>query len=216
MRKVITVLLFLMITGTGFSQFSVRGGMGITFISIPSLVDYLNYQSIAPSNQQVGIFSSAVIFSGEVDYMLDKKHELGFEGAYLINSYTYNEDLGIYKLNYDIFMPSVIYYYVIRDKGYNLKFGGGAGLRFVNLTQQWPATPSSQNYSSTGFGFLLRADGNTILSKNLYVNIGFDLRYDFNGKPKNGGSYLFNKNNQQNVSFNAFSAGIRLGVTYYF
>ncbi len=216
MRKILAVIIFLTITGTGFSQFAVRGGMGITFISIPSLVDYLNNQSIAPSNQQVGIFGSAVIFSGEVDYILNNNHEIGVEAAYLMNSYNFNQDMGLYKLNYGIFMPSVVYYYVIKDKGYNLKFGGGAGLRFVDLTQQWPATPSGQNYSSTGFGFLLRADGNTILSQDLYVNIGFDLRYDFNGKPKNGSSYLLNKTNQQNVSFNSFSAGIRLGITYYF
>ncbi len=216
MRKVITVIIFLTITGTGFSQFAVRGGMGITFIDIPSLVDYLNNQSIAPANQQLGIFSSAVMFSGEFDYVLNPSHEVGIEAAYLINSYTFGQDLGLYKLNYGIFMPSVIYYYVIRRKGFNIKFGGGLGLRFVNLNQQWPATPSGQNYSSSGFGFLLRADGNTILSENLFVNIGFDLRYDLNGKPYGSGSYLVNKNNQQDVSFNSLSAGVRLGITNYF
>lgn len=216
MRKIATVIIFITLTGTGFSQYAARAGMGITYIDIPSLVDYLNNQSIAPSNQQVGIFSSAVTFSAEADYILNPKHEIGIEAAYLINSYNFNEDLGIYKLNYGIFMPSVIYYYVIRDKGYNLKFGGGVGIRFVSLTEQWPATPSGQNYSSSGFGFLIRADGNTILSRNLFVNIGFDARYDFNGKPKDGNNYLVNKNNDQVVSFNSFSAGVRLGVTYYF
>lgn len=216
MRKIITVIIFLTLSGTGFSQIAVRGGMGITFIDIPSLVDYLNNQSIAPADQQVGIFSSAVTFSGELDYILNQNHEIGIEAAYLINSYTFGQDLGLYRLNYGIFMPSVIYYYVIRRKGFNIKFGGGLGLRFVNLTQQWPATPSGQNYSSSGFGFLLRADGNTILSEDLYVNIGFDLRYDLNGKPYGNRSYLVNKSNQQDVSFNSFSACVRLGLTYYF
>lgn len=218
MKKFTVLFIFLILSGKAFSQYDVRGGMGISFINIPSLVDYLNYQGYAPSDQQVGIFSSAVNFSGEVDFPLNKNHELGIEAAYLINSYNFTNSLGLgtYKLDYGIIMPSVIYYYVIRDKSYNLKFGGGGGVRFVHVTQQKPATPSAQNYNSTGFGFLLRADGNTILSQDLYVNLGFDLRYDFNGKPKNGSQYLVNRNNQKNVSFNAFSAGIRLGITYSF
>ena len=216
MKKIIIVLLFMSISTAAFCQNDVRGGMGITFISIPALVDYINNQGIAPANQQIGIFSSAVIFSGEADYSLNANHQLGVEVAYLINSYTFGQSIGLYKLDYGIVMPSVIYYYVIRDTGFNIKFGAGAGVRFVNLSQQWPATPSAQSYSSTGFGLLFRADGNTFLSKDLFVNLGFDLRYDVNGKPKDGSQYLVNKTNQQNVSFNAFSAGIRLGMTYSF
>ena len=141
---------------------------------------------------------------------------MGLEVAYLINSHNYSYILGVYKLSYQILMPTVVNYYVISGKGYTFKFGGGVGLRFVSADQQLPATPSVINYSSTGFGFLLKADGNTLLSGNLYANIGVDLRYDFNGEPKSSSGYLYNNVYKKNVNFNALSAGIRLGLSYIF
>lgn len=215
MKFAYTLLIILFTASTSFSQFEVRGGMGISFVNMPSVIDYLN-QNFAPSDQQLGTFNSAVTFSVEGDYMLKNNYELGLEVAYLINSHNFSYVLGIYKLNYGIVMPTVVNYYVIRGKGYSFKFGGGIGLRFVSADQQLPGTPSAINYSSLGFGFLLKADGNTLLSGNLYANIGADLRYDFNGEPKNGSNYLFNNIYKKNVNFNALSAGIRLGITYTF
>jgi hypothetical protein len=34
------------------------------------------------------------------------------------------------------------------------------------------------NYTAMGAGFVLKAEGNTLLSDNLYALIGVDLRYD--------------------------------------
>jgi hypothetical protein len=58
-------------------------------------------------------------------------------------------------------------------------------------------------------GFLLKADGNTLLSGSLYANIGADLRYDINGKYTNAGT-------GREIKLDAFSVGIRLGITYIF
>ncbi len=198
-----------------FERFDLRGGMGISFVNMPSLTDYLN-ENFAASNQQLGTFGSAVTFSGEAGYLLNDHYEIGIEAAYLINSYNYSYSLGTYKLNYGIFMPTLLYYYVIKGEGYDFKFGGGIGPRFVSADQQLPGTPSAQTYNSTGFGLLLKADGNTLLSGNFYANIGVDLRYDFNGEPKSGNQYLVNNVYNKNVNFNALSAGIRLGVSYIF
>lgn len=215
MKYVFALLLALAVTSFSFSQVDLRGGMGVYFVNMPSVIDYLN-QNFAPADQQLGNFNSAVIFSGEGGYMLNKNYELGLEVAYLINSYNFSYTLGVYKLNYGIVMPSIVNYYVISGKGYSFKFGGGIGLRFVKADQQLPATPSAISYTSTGFGFLLKADGNTLLSGNLYANIGADLRYDFNGEPKSSSGYLVNNVYKKNVNFNALSAGIRLGITYLF
>jgi hypothetical protein len=182
---------------------------------MPSLIDYLN-QNFAPADQQLGTFNSAIVFSGEGGYLLNNHYEVGLEVAYLVNSHNYSYDLGIYHLNYSIVMPTIVNYYVLRGNGYDFKFGGGIGIRFVNANQQLPGTPNSVSYKSTGFGFLLKADGNTLLSGNLYANIGVDVRYDFNGKPKSGNGYLENHIDNSTINFNALSAGIRLGVSYIF
>jgi len=216
MKFLYVLIICLTISSTSFSQYYVRAGMGITFVSMPSLIDYLN-QNFALPNQQLGTFNSAIVFSGEGGYLLNDHYEVGLEVAYLINSHNYSNNYGgIYKLNYSIIMPTVVNYYVLRGNGYDFKFGGGVGIRFVNADQQLPAKPSAVTYKSTGFGFLLKADGNTLLSGNLYANIGVDVRYDFNGKPKSGNGYFVNNVDNTNVNFNALSAGIRLGVSYIF
>lgn len=215
MKYLSAFIFFLIINGTAYSQYYIRGGMGVGFAATPSLTDYLN-ENFAASDQQQGTFNTSIVFSGEGGYLLTGSYEIGLEVAYMINSYNYSYSLGVYRLNYGIIMPTLVNYYVIRGNGYDFKFGGGIGPRFVSADQQLPGSPSAVTYSSTGFGLLLKADGNTILSGNLYANIGLDLRYDFNGKPKNGSRYLYNNVINENVNFNALSAGIRLGVSYIF
>jgi hypothetical protein len=215
MKYLTVILLFMTFTVASFSQVSVRGGMGISFVSMPSLTDYLN-QNFVPPDQQLGTFNSSVIFSGEGYVTVRKNYEVGIEVAYLLNSYTFDYTLGHYQMAYDIIMPSLTGYYVISGTGFNFKFGAGVGPRFVSANETLPARPSADNYTSTGFGVLLRAEGNTLLGGNLYANIGADLRYDFNGEPKNGGKNLYNNVYGKNVNMNSFSAGLRLGVTYIF
>lgn len=214
MKKYIFLIFAVLgIAGTSYSQYDFRAGMGISFVATPSLVDYLNQDLY----QQIGVFNSAIVFSGEAGYFVNDSYEIGVDFAYMLNSYNFSfGSSGNYKLSYDFIMPTLVNYYVIKGTGYDFKFGGGIGPRFTSADQQLPATPSAITYNSIGFGFLLKAEGNTLLSDNLYANIGVDLRYDFNGKPKNGSTYLVNTNNNENVNFNSLSAGIHLGVSYIF
>jgi hypothetical protein len=107
-------------------------------------------------------------------------------------------------------------YYVIAGAGYNFKLGGGVGLRFVNADQRIRGINISETYTSTGFGFILKAQGNTLLGGNLYANIGAQLRYDINGEPENEAGPLYNGAVSENVNFYSLSAGVSLGVTYIF
>ena len=216
MKFIVSIIFTAVLSASAVAQYSVRAGMGISFVSSSSLTDYIN-ENFAPSNQQLGTFNSAINFSGELDYSVNQTYQVGLDMAYLINSYTFSSIGGIYKMNYEILMPTLVNYYVISGEGYSFKFGGGVGPRFVNVNEQLPGTPSGVNYASTGFGILLRVDANTLLSKNLFANIGGDLKYDINGKPSNNGKYLVNINaNNSDVNFNMFSAVLHLGLTYTF
>jgi hypothetical protein len=213
-KTVFSIFITLFIAGTSYSQYDIRAGLGISLVSTPSLIDYLN-QHFAPSNQQLGVFNTSVVFSGEGGYFVDDNHEIALEVAYQLNSYNFSYNPGEYSLSYDFIMPTFIYYYLIKGTGYNLKFGGGLGPRFTSADEKPQFSPSTK-YSSIGLGFLAKADGNTLLSDKLYANIGVDLRYDFNGSPKNGSSYLVNTTNNKNVNFNSLSIGIHIGVSYIF
>jgi len=214
-----TALIFLMIIISDFSlaQIELKGTMGINFLSIPSVYDYLNESDFTAPGQELPTFSSAVIFTGEVGTFLNKSFELSIEVPYQIYSYTENVGLGQYELAYNSVLPSVMAYYVLLGSGYNIKFGGGAGVRFVSVTEskKWQGTEDS--FSSVGFGGLLRAEANTALAENVYANLGFDLRYDINGEPENSnGSTLENKVKGENVNFDTFSLGVKLGISYLF
>ena len=119
--------------------------------------------------------------------MVSEKYEVGLDVAYRIYSYTYANGLGSYDLTYHNLMPTIVNYYVISGSGYQFKFGGGIGVRFPNAKEALPGSTSSQTYTGTGIGLLLRASGNTQISSNFYANILFDIRYDFNGNLKNNG-----------------------------
>lgn len=216
MKKLFTILFFLLFLKVSFSQIEIKGAMGIDFISAPSLTDYLN-QNFAPSFDQLGTFNSAVNFSLEGDYFLSKNYQVGIEISYLINSFTFGSDLGQYDLSYNIISPALINYYVLPGLGYEFKFGGGIAFPFVIADESLPGTGITTTYNSNGVAFLLRAEGNTLLDGNFYINIGGDLKYSINGKPKNNGNYLINTSfNDEKVNFNSFSAEVRLGITYKF
>ncbi len=199
-----------------FPQISLRGGMGINFISTPTLRDYLNDGHFAPINNQVATFNTAINFSGEMDFRAAKNYELGVEVAYLYNSFTFSPNGGRYELSYGVVMPTIVNYYVIDGQGYNFKFGGGLGIRFASISVLPEFTPTSNNYSSVGFGILLRALGNTALGSNVYANITGDIRYDINGTPKNNGSPILDPTFGNNVNLNSLSVGLSLGITYIF
>lgn len=196
-----------------FPQVELRAGMAIDFASMPSLKDYIN--QIA-GTELLGSLNSAIVFSGEADYSLSENYSLGIDAGYLINSYTTVYDLGKYEFSYNIISPSLVNYYVIRGAGYHFKFGGGLGPRFVIADQMLPGTGITETYKSTGFGVILRADGNTLLGGNVYANIGADVKYDFNGEPKHNGKNLLNRIIPENVSMNSLSFGLRLGLSYLF
>jgi len=213
MKKILTVVLILNCFSVMNAQGELKAVMGINFMSIPSMQDYLN-QNFAPSNDQLGSFVSSVIFAGEGGLFLNENFERTVEVAYQIYSYTTTGVSGQYNLTYNNLMPSVLAYYVLGSDGYNLKFGGGIGIRFPAVDESLPATGSTITYTFTGYGIIAKAEGNTLLGGDVYANIGAEIRYDVNGEPENNGTTLFNIVQEENVNFNTFSLGVRLGITY--
>jgi hypothetical protein len=214
MRYFFLYIVIIIFTGTASAQYEISVRMGIDFINSPSVVDYIN-QNYSPPGERLPDFNSAVIFSVEGGYNLNESYQIAVEGGYLINSYTNTTLEGKYELSYNIIMPSVMNYYVIAGNGYNFKFGGGAGLRFVNVEQRTRGIDVYETYTSTGFGFILKAQGNTLLGGGFYANIGAQIRYDINGEPENNEGPLYD-GVSNNVNFNSLSAGVSLGVTYIF
>lgn len=197
-------------------QNQLRVSMGIDFINSPSLIDYINQSNFSSDGSQLPSFNTAVNFSGEYGKLFNENFQLSVELAYLLYSYNASNINGRYDISYYLIMPSLMAFYVVSGKGYDFKFGGGAGIRFLSVDETLPASARSDNYTSTGFGAIIRAEGNTLLGGNVYANIITDIRYDINAEPKGNNGNLRNNVLNENVNFNSLSVGIKLGVSYFF
>ncbi len=202
MKKLLILLIFPVITN--FAQPDFSAGMGISFVTAPDLRDYINYNF--GQGNQLATFNSVVEFFGEVDFPVNDNWDLGVE--YAVNIFSYNTPIfgtGIYEISYNQHMPSALIYYVVKGEGYKIKLGGGAGYRYVALDEKIIETVS---YSSSGFGMLLRAQGLTLLSGNLYAYIGGDMRLDFPAE--------IVREQTDNIKLNSLAFGVKLGVSYLF
>ncbi len=209
-RIFVAVLIFISISSTN-AQVDIAGGMGISFVASPSLSDYLNY-NISSSND-LGTFNTTAEFYGEVDYTILPKLQIGFEYVFALYGYSTLLTGLNYELDYVHHKPSVLGYYVISGEGYKFKFGGGVGVRIVNLSEKKIVT---SDYSSTGFGVLGRIQGHTTLGGNFYANVGSTIRYDAPGEPANGDVKIEDTITNESVNINSFSVSVNIGFSYFF
>ena len=210
MKKILISLFIIIAFVSSFAQKQneVRGSMGIDFVSIPSLKEYIDQLPY----EELTDFNAAVNFSGSYGRMISESYQLQAELGYLLYSFNSNGIDGQYDLTYSLVMPSILNYYVLNGTGYNFKFGGGVGLRYLSIDESLPGTGSSDNYSSTGYGFILRTEGNTAIAENVYAHIAADVRYDVISEAEP--SALGNKIGD--VNFSSLSFGLRLGISYQF
>ncbi len=205
MKKIIFILfLSLLVANNIFAQIDVVTGMGISFVYNPSLNDYLDLRS---PTEEVKAFSSTAEFFGEIDYSVSEKYQIGIEYVYTLFDFS-STYAGSYTLSYTHQKPSLLAYYVISGEGYKFKFGAGAGVRIVNLTENIIV---DEEFSAFGFGLLARAQGHTKLGDDFYANIGGTMRTDFAGTPSNS-----NNNFHNDINLNSFSVSVDLGISYFF
>lgn len=196
------------------AQVDIVGGMGISFVYNPSLNDYIKNNWAV---EEVQSFSSTAEFYGEVDYSISSKYQIGLEYVYSLYGYSSFKNNMNYELDYAHHKPSILGYYVISGEGYKFKFGGGVGIRTVELTESIGTTEKgAQKFSTTGFGILGRVQGHTALGENLYANIGSTIRYDAPGEPANGETKLHDTLTNGDVNINSFSVSVNIGFSYFF
>jgi hypothetical protein len=211
MKKIFLLLPVFLVFTNIHAQYDLNISMGLDFKSSSSLRDYINSGFSMPGNQ-MPTFKSSINFGIETDYEITNSLYIGAEYNLQIDSYNNSfGNGGIYDLSYNNHRPSVLTYYSVNGDGFKFKFGGGFGLRYVALTEKLIAR---DEYSASGFGFILRAVGNTLMSKNFYALIGVDVRYDLIGNLSNNKKTLINNFTGEKLNLISLSVGIFLGVTF--
>lgn len=211
MKKNIFIIFVLMISANVFAQWEISGGMGINIANTSSVENYINDTGYSFGGDKIKAFNTTVSFFVEIDYQLNDKYQLGIEFNATKYSYT-NSTLFRYEFNYNLYKPSILFYYLIPGNGYKFKLGGGLGYRFGDVEE---INILTSDYKTSGFGLVAKAIGNTTLGGDLYAYIGVDLRYDFTGAIEDNGYKIINLSDNEEVNLNNLSAGIQLGITYY-
>lgn len=205
-KKIFSMLLFF--SSLTFAQIDISTGMGLNFFSAPDLRDYINSNFV--SSDELGSFNTSADFFGEIGYNIvqnDQKRYYQIAVEYTFNIYSFNSNFvsGIYDLQVNQHKPSLIGYYVFAGEGYKLKLGGGIGLRMAQIDEKLYGT--TENYSTNGFGFLAKAQGDTKLGSDFYALIAGEIRYDIPGEIETLNKGKFN--------LNAFGVVLKLGISYH-
>lgn len=208
MKKILTVLVFsILFTSALQAQWEIRGSLGLNMTAMSDVRDYVNEFARA-AGEDVKTFNASVEFGCELGYQINEHYQIGLEVGYEYNSFSYPGLVSQYELTYRVLMPSIIGYYILPGKGYKIKFGAGIGPRLVATSEKIYTIDPGDN-TSFGFGALLKTEAATAIGEASYAYIGGDLRYNINGEP-------FEDGNGEGISFNALSAGVKLGVMFMF
>lgn len=205
MKKYILVF-SLFISSTVFAQFEIGGGMGLNFFSAPDLGDYIN--SNFASTDEMGSFNTSADFFLEFGYQISDNYQIGID--YTFNIYSFNSIFQIGKYDFELYQhkPSILAFYIITGEGYKFKLGGGLGLRIAQVEEK--LLGDTQDYSTSGFGLLAKAQGDTKLGGNFYATISGEIRYDLPGE-------ITTISEEQNtINLNSFGIALKLGTVYYF
>jgi len=203
LKKCFFIISFLIFSNT-FAQLDLSAGMGLAFFNSDDLEFYLNSLPFAEATNKLNTFNSSADFFLEFGYEVGEKYQLGVE--YNFNIYSFNTSSGYYDLSINRHKPSLIGYYIIKGVGYKVKFGVGTGIRLLQTDEK--LLGETNTYSTSGIGFVLKVQGDTKLSGNLYALIAGELRYDLPGEIKT----LVG----ETIGFNSIGVGLKLGTVYYF
>ena len=188
--------------------FQITGGLGVGAHADPTITNYINALTLPAPDQKLSDFTSASEFFISPEVQVSDEWSVGLEYSYLVKSYNV---IGSYQwdFSYSAQMSTLFVHYLIPGDGYWLKFGGGAGYAFGDLSEQFAQTGASENSKASGPAFKLEAVGNTKFDEHFLGSIGVDLRWVYAGSFKGG---IVSTAPTPKLDF--FSAGIKFGVTF--
>lgn len=195
------------------SRIGLVAGMGVSYVNASDIVDLLNGRN--PGNK-VPDFKAAVEFYGSALVPVNADWVAKLEYSYLLGTYNVTDLLGATEASFSAHLPSLVGQYVLIDHGlYNVKAGAGMGYHVGSYIER--ASGAENTYRATGVGALLELEANTAFGENLHGNLGVIMRWEFMGElTSSTGASPAAVRGIPPPTLTMFSAGARLGFSYYF
>jgi hypothetical protein len=191
---------------------SLGAGLGVAAINATDVVNVVN--STPGALERVSTFKAAAEFFGYVSIPLDSSWLVKLDYGYVLASYNIATVYETAEYTLSAHLPSVVVQYVLHDGGlYCLKGGVGGGYHWGGLQVNYSTL--DREYTASGAGLVAELEGNTALGDNLFVYLGVQVRWELMGslRDPNGQPPSLNLNDP---SLHWFSAGARIGFSYFF
>ena len=185
----------------------ITGGLGVSALSDPSIINYINGLTLPIPDQKLSDFASASEFFVVPEFQVSNEWSIGLEYSYLLKSYNV---IGSYQwdFSYSAQMSTLLVHYLVPGDDYWLKFGGGVGYALGNFKEQFVESGASESSKASGPAFKVEAVGNTRFDDHFWGSIGVDLRWVYAGSFKGG-----IQSSAPTPKLDFFSAGIKFGIT---
>lgn len=194
-------------------EFYISGGMGLNYMTIEKLNDYLHYNWNFGNRRDDS--HSAIEFYALAGTNLLPNFSLETSFGISLNSFSNNVGFGIYQFEYSFYFPELIFLYNINYPHYGFEFGLGIGYILGAVDETLPYSTQKITEETKGLSVQIKSVVNTSLSENLSAEIGLNYRMGFlNDLSSNNFTINHSPYERLNLSFNSF--GIKLGVRYKF
>ena len=197
---------------------SLSFGMGLSYGNNPSLKNFIQYRipdyNQLTRNEQLSDFSAGIDFFLGIEKQINKSFSVKGEYSYFLKSYNVSL-FPQYNFSYNSHQPYLMFYYIIPQEYSYIKIGAGAGYILSNLTVKEFGLES--NYTAGGFGFKTEIILNAQIGKSFagYLSGNISKTFLSNLKDSNG-NVLLTSGTNETVNLSSLSAGIRLGVEFFF
>ena len=185
-------------------------GMGISALSAPSTVDYINGASQAASADKVSEFFSVTEFTLTPEVRIAERWSAGIDYMFRIKSASVRGGGGQSQFELSSHHLGLVAHYLIEGESYLVRLGGGGALVVGRFSQALFGNPVFSDFSARGGSIKIEAVGDTKFDDHLYGTIGVDMRWVFGETYHDGSREVRVGTNKAGIS--SFALGLKLGI----
>lgn len=189
---------------------AVSGGMGISALSSPSVVDYANAASQASSRDKVSDFFSVTEFAFTPEVRVAEQWSVGADYMFRIKSLAAGGAGGQSQFEISSHHLGFVAHYLIEGESYLVRLGGGGAVVLGSFSQALFGSPVFSDFSARGGSVKVEVVGDTKFDDHLYGTIGADMRWVFGQTYHDGNREV--RAGTIKAGLSSFALGLKLGI----
>ncbi len=201
----------------GRNYFCLSLGMGVSYVGVPDVVDYVG----SISGERLRDFDGAFELWLAPEFKIGRNISVKFEYSYINKRYEVWWSDWRYLFDYEFHNPIFVidYLHFQKQEIFVLKIGAGFGLVNARFVQHLPISDKDALYKSNGGMFKIEGVFSSRLDWRVFVYLSTDLRFGLTGevKDENGNVLIIRKpfGEDRNLRLNFIGVSFRAGFSVY-